>query len=154
MNDTELRRAIHTDGSDARICVHSYLANGGDVNSLGEHRLRPLVHEAIEGERRDFLEELVRAGASLLSDNSVGMPPLHYAFEYEWEGCQLETISPDEEPFPTTLLLLALGADPQCQSRDGQTFADYVRASGGLDALARACGRNVENVFKKNDILA
>jgi ankyrin repeat protein len=133
MTFDELRTAIAEDRGVAEL--HEYLAAGGDVNARDPVSSWTLVRDGCEHLNLPVIRALAEAGADLnaLTDYD-GWTHLHHAVDIDVDS--VSQASSDEQDFrerltfPTTRLLLSLGADPTIPNDKGETPLDMIMRWG------------------------
>ena len=108
-----------------------YLSDGGEVDARHPDSSWTLLHLACEHMNHDLVRALFAAGADLNArEDAQGWTPLHHAVDIDIDSVWQTTYSLDGLTFSTTRLLLALGADPGVQDRNGLTPRDVAAEYG------------------------
>lgn len=106
--------------------IERYLEAGGDINRRHPDSGWALLHFAAEDRNSAVIRLLVSRGANLNAQDRFGQTPLHIAVDSD-----LDTSGRDGHPatdMPTTLELVAAGADRSVTAADGRTPRDFALA--------------------------
>src|SRR5262245_44750915 len=103
-----------------------YLQEGGDLCARNVNSGCSLLHIACEHQNLGLICELVERGVPIDGTDKWGQTPLHVAVDIDIDSVVQRQGKISEMTFPTTSLLLSLGANPTLQDKNGRTPRDLA----------------------------